>query len=221
MTLQALINKRDTFEIVRDQIALLLADEIANQRILAAAESANPLDYTLRIYAERSAPWEAFPSQTADTTPVVNVWFDSLQFDEMASNVIERQKVTGSYNIDIYGFGRSVEVVAAGFASGDETAAREAQRGARLVRNILMSAENTYLKMRGVVGRRRFQGINSFQPQPDGQNVFHVVGVRLVFLVDFNEFSPQYEGQELEGIDVKFYRAETGEILAEASIDYT
>ena len=41
----SLIDKQDSFEIVRDKIALILANEIASQQVLAKADSRNPDDW--------------------------------------------------------------------------------------------------------------------------------------------------------------------------------
>lgn len=220
MTLQSLINKRDSFEIIRDQIAAILATEIMNQRALAVSQSLNPDDWGLRVFSERASPVESFPDKTEDSTPVANVWFDSINFIDAGSNVMERQKAEGSFNIDVYGFGRS-RAAGTGHDAGDKTAALQAQRAIRLIRNILMAAENTYLGLRGLVGGRRFQSITSMQPQQDANNIFHVVGARLNLVVNFNEFSPQTEPVELEGVSAQVFRQETGEVIVSASYDYT
>lgn len=47
MTLQALIDKQDSVEIIRDQIAAILVQEIANQQALAIADSKDPALWTL------------------------------------------------------------------------------------------------------------------------------------------------------------------------------
>ena len=42
MTIQALIDKQDSFEIVRDKIGLILASESASQQALATAAAKDP-----------------------------------------------------------------------------------------------------------------------------------------------------------------------------------
>lgn len=213
-----LIDKQDNFEIVRDQIAAILALETANQMALAQAQSLDPADWDLDVYIERSNPWDGYSGSKAR---VVNVWFDSATADERASGVVERQTMLGTFNIDIVGFGVS-RADGAGQIAGDEDAARNAQRGLMLVRNILMAGEYTYLGLRGVVGRRFPSGINSFQP-PFLKNpeVDQALGIRLALQVRYDEFSPQYPPVELEYLSNRVERAEDGRLLAQVDFDYT
>lgn len=220
MTLPALIDKQDNFEIIRDQIAVILATEIANQRVLANEADKDPSDWKLRIFTERANPWEQWRDQQADTSPIVNVWFDGDTFDMASSNIVERQKATATYNIDCHGYGKSTDDPACGHIPGDRAAAFEAQRAVRLVRNILMAAENTYLGMRGVVWRRWTRGITMFQPQFGNVDALQVLGARLAFQVEFNELSPQVVPVDLELVSIDALRTEDGEILVEADYEY-
>ena len=216
-----LIDKQDNSEIVRDQIAAILATEVANQQALATADGKDPADYKLRIYIERSNPWEAFLNDQTDRSPIVNVWFDSSNFDKGASNIVERQKTEATFNIDCIGFGMSEDVPGGGHKAGDKEAALEVQRAIRLVRNILMAAEYTYLGMQGVVWQRWPQSITSFQPQIDGRQIQQIVGARLAFNVVFNEFSPQVPAVTLELVSAEVSRSEDGEVIVNADYDYT
>ena len=223
MTITTLIDKQDTSEIVRDQIAQILADEVASQMVLAVAGGKDPEDWKLRIFTERSNPWEQFlnPDETGfDDSPIVNVWFDSSTYDPAASNILERQKTEGVFNIDCYGYGRSKDDGGTGHEPGDKEAAFEVQRALRLVRNILMAATYTYLNLRGVVWQRWPQSITVFQPQLDGRQMQQIVAARLAFRVQYNEFSPQVESVELETVAVDVKRTEDGEIVAQAQYDY-
>lgn len=215
-----LIDKQDTFEIIRDQIAQLLADEVVNQMALATTAGKDAALWDLKIYTERSNPWEQFLNDPTKITPIVNVWFENESFDKAKSNVIERQTGTGVFNIDCYGFAVSEDDAGGGFLPGDREAAFTAQRAVRLVRNILMAAENTYLQLpRGTAWDRIPQAITIFQPALGGNQAQQVVGARLAFNVSYNEFSPQTAGEILELVSIDVKRAEDGEILAEA--DYT
>ena len=53
-------------------------------RELATAGGKDPADWKLRIFTERSNPWEEWLNIDADTdtSPVVNVWFDTSTFDQ-------------------------------------------------------------------------------------------------------------------------------------------
>lgn len=222
MTIATLIDKQDNAEIVRDQIAAILALESAAQVALATtAAKPDPNDWKLRVYQERANPWENLPSKTSDRSPVVNVWWDSSAFEANASNIVERQKSSTVINIDCYGYGKSANVGAGGHTCGDQDAAETVQRAVRLVRNILMAAEYTYLGLRGVVWRRWVDSITMMQPQQDNQNVHHVVGARLAFRVEFNEYSPQVVPETLDLLTADVLRAEDGEIVVEADYDYT
>lgn len=221
MTISTLIDKQDTFEIVRDQIGAILKIEIANQMQLATDAGKDPNDWKLRIFTERSNPWEEFLNEEVDTSPLVNVWFDNSNFDASKSNVVERQASETVYNIDCYGYGRSRDDGATGQILGDKEASFEVQKALRLVRNILMSAEYTYLGLRGTVWHRMPQSITAFQPQLDARQMQQIVGARLAFRVVFNEFAPQVEPVSIELLSVDVIRAEDGEIVFETDYDYT
>jgi len=217
----ALINKRDNFEVIRDEIAAILVLESANQQELAAADpSKDSNDWKLRVFTERSNPWEQFLNKQDDKSPLVNVWYDNSNFDPTASNAVERQKSETVFNIDCYGYGVSSDVPAGGHKAGDQEAALTVQRAVKLVRNILMAGEYTYLGLRGTVWSRWPQSITVFQPEIEGRQIQQVVGARLALRVEFNEFSPQVQAVELELVSVDVKRAEDGEIVAEADYEY-
>lgn len=216
-----LIDKQDNFEIVRDQIAAILATEVVSQMALATAGGKNASDWKLRIFSERSNPWEQLLNEQTDRSPIVNVWFDNSTFDPASSNSSERQKTEGVFNIDCYGYGVASDTVGGGHTPGDKDAAFEVHKALRLVRNILMAAEYTYLGLRGIVWHRMPQSITVFQPQLDGRQMQQIVGARLAFRVVFNEFSPQVPAETLELVSADVRRSEDGEIVAEADYDYT
>jgi hypothetical protein len=216
-----LIDKQDNFEIIRDEIAAILVTEVTNQMSLAAGEAKDPNDWKLRIFTERSNPWEQWLDKSDDKSPLINVWYDNSNFNQSASDTVERQKSEAVFNIDCYGFGISANEPAGGHSPGDKTAALEVQRAIRLVRNILMSAEYTYLGLRGTVWSRWTQSITVFQPEINGVQVQQVIGARIAFRVEFNEFSPQFEADVLELVSVDVKRTEDGEIVLEADYDYT
>jgi hypothetical protein len=215
-----LIDKQDTVEIVRDQIAAILTLEVANQMALASAASKDPNDFKLRIFTERSNPWDQFQNDPADRSPLVNVWWDTETFDKKASNSIERQKGDAVFNLDCYGYGKSSDNVAGGHNPGDKEAAFEAHRAVRLVRNIIMAAENLYLVLQGTVWGRFIQSITIFQPDQNAQVVQQIVAARIALAVSFNEFSPQVVAETLELLSVDVKRAENGEIVLEADYVY-
>lgn len=208
-----LIDKVDNVEIIRDQIAAILVVELAHQETLSG-------DPQPAVFTERSNPWDRV-SPTPATQPIINVWWDSSTFDESKSNVIERQKSETVYNIDCYGCSVSQDDGAAGHIPADERAAREAQRAVRLARNILMAGPYAYLGLRGLVWKRFPQTISLFQPQIDNRAGQRVVGARLALRVEFNEFSPQVAGEELETLMIDVFRKETGQLLLRAEYPST
>lgn len=221
MPITTLIDKQDSFEIIRDQIAAILVTEVASQIALATAEGKpNPNDWKLRIFTERSNPWEQLLNDQTDRSPIVNIWYDNSNFAMGKSNISERQASETVYNIDCYGYGLSKDDGAAGHIPGDREAAFEVQKAVRLIRNILMAAEYTYLGLQGLVGQRWPQSVTVFQPQLDGRQMQQIVGARLAFRVLFNEFSPQVEPVTLELLTVDVIRAEDGEIVLEADYEY-
>ncbi|MCK5641703.1 MAG: hypothetical protein KAJ19_12955, partial [Gammaproteobacteria bacterium] len=161
MTLSVLIDRPDNFEVVRDQIAQILANETVAQQALAVDGGKEPLLWAFRVFTERAAPWEPWLNQQTDTTPIINVWWDGGNVDGSASNPISRQTHDDRFNIDVFapGLGDNDQI------KGDEAAARNVQRVLRLVRTILMSPEYIYLELRGVVTARVPSSRQSFQPQ--------------------------------------------------------
>lgn len=223
MTIAALIDKQDNFEAIRDQIASILVTEIASQMTLATQAGKNPNDWKLRVFTERSNPWEEFldVDERTDRSPLVNIWYDNSNFVQGKSNIVERQASETVYNIDCYGYGMANDNPSGGHNPGDQEAALEVHKALRLVRNILMAAEYTYLGLQGLVWQRWPQAVTVFQPQLDGRQIQQVVGARLAFKVLFSEFSPQVEAQTLEFLSVDVLRTEDGEIALEADYDYT
>jgi len=218
MAIQALIDKKDNCEIIRDQIAAILALETASQQALATAASKDPDDWKFNVYLERSNPWEQF-IEGDDSTPIVSVWFNGDNLDEQRSNSVERRGYTGTYNIDVYGLGVSEDVDAGGQISGDEASAIETQRVARLVRNIIEASIYQYLGLRGTVWRRIIQSKTVFQPQQDGLYVQNVSACRLSLAVEYSELGPEYEGQELELVSNSVKRKEDGKVILDANYE--
>jgi hypothetical protein len=220
--IQNLIDRPDTFEVVRDKIALILATETASQQAKAVEEGKDPELWKLRIYTERSNAWEAFQDDNpVDKSPIVNVWFDSEAFPKNQGSTVDRQTARGMFNIDIVAVGVSGPDGLSGQKPGDKEAAFAAQRGLRLVRSIMMASNYTYLELRGLVAGRWPSDVSTFQPQTGARSAQHIIGARLALEVKYNEFAPQYEGEELEQLNATINRALDGEILIEAEYDYT
>lgn len=208
--LELIVNRLDNVELIRDQIAAILALELANQGVLSGGQP-QPT-----VFIERSNPWGQYLDPSPQMQPVINVWFDSSTFDESTSNVVERQTCDAIFNIDCYGAALSQDDGGAGHAPADLQAALEAQRAVRIARNILMAGPYTYLGLRGLVWKRFPQTISMFQPQIDNRALQRVVAARLALQVRFSEFSPQYVGETLESLVIEVLRKETGQLLISA-----
>lgn len=212
-----LIDTPDTFEVIRNKIAQILADESANQVALATvAGKPDPQQWALVVYSERATPWD----NTVSGEVLVNVWFDNASVDESASNTVEAQTMIGTFNVDVIGFSAS-KSNGAGHMPGDEGAALNAHRGLKLARKILMASQYTYLGMRGVVGKRLPQSITTFQPQLNDHAELHAVGARLAMQVKYEEFSPQFEPSILQELAVEIQRAQDGSVIANVEFDFT
>ncbi len=221
MSITTLIDKQDNFEVIRDQIAAILVLEVASQMALATTAGKDPDLWKLRVFKERSNPWEQYRDENSDRSPIVNVWYDNSNFDLSGSNILERQKTEAIFNIDCYGFGLARDDGNGGHIPGDKDAALTVQRAIRLVRNIMMAATYTYLGLRGLVWQRWPQSISVFQPELDNRSAVQIVGARIALRVIFNEFSPQVELETLEFLSIDVLNAEDGEILLETDYDYT
>lgn len=219
--LESLITKQDTFEIVRDQIVSILALEVANQQALAIAALEDPDDWTLDIYSERANPWEKFLNQQTDRAPIINVVLNSLTLDEAASTRSNATKTTGLYNIYCYAMGLTTDELSGGHNPGDKDAAYVCHRAIKLVRNILLASQNTYLQLQGTVIERKFETIEIFDPTFDENPIQNIVAARMGLRVVFNEFTPQTTPETLELLSVDVKRTEDGQIVAEADYDYT
>lgn len=222
--LPELIDKTDNFELLGLQIAGILANETASQQALAVTAGKDPALWKFGVFHERIDPWEQYlpdeDGNVEDESPIVNVALDPTNYPGAKGNVVERQTSETVYNIDCYGYAISQDDGGSGHIAGDAASALEAQRTVRLVRNILMAAQNLHLQLKGLVGRRWIQSITPFQPEQDGRQVQRVSAIRVALETQFNEFSQQHAGNPLEVnfIDVK--RALDGQVLISAQYNY-
>ena len=191
-----LIDKQDSNEIIRDQIAAILAVEIANQKALAIiAGKDNPDDYFFSVYIERSKPWES------GNMPLVNVLFDNDRFDNKNSNRVDRQRSVGTFYIDCYATKETTDDNA-----GDELSSKEADRIARLARNIIMAGEYTYLALgydelgvgNNLVTSRYVIRREKFQPDIRNEAYENIIACRLTIEIEYDELSPQAEMEDFE-----------------------
>ena len=222
--IDSLIDKQDNYEIIRDKIAQILADEIASQKALAVTAGKDPTLWDFTIYMERSNPFILARNTAGGVTgeaEIANVWLDNINYVD--GNVVDRKQPSTTINIDCVSAKSSQDNPAGGITlSADERASLDAERIGRLVRNILMSDVYTYLALRGVVGRRWITRMQKFQADRDDQPMENVMGFRVSLEVSHLEFSPQSTPVDLELIVTEIKRDEiTGEVLASVTVDTT
>lgn len=221
MTIDTLINKQDTSEIVRDQIAAILASETVAQQALATAAAEDPENWRFKVYLERSQPfndWLNADLETLDPAPLVNVSIDNYSCSERMGDPVTRQQSEAIFNIDCYGLGRA-RTNGVGHIAGDKDAALECQRIVRLVRNILMSANYIHLGLKGTVGKRWVTGVEFYDVPQEQRTVQQVMAARVRLMVTYNEFGPQHTPTTLEYLAVDIL--DGGQVLIEADYDYT
>lgn len=219
--LQTLLERPDNREIIRDQIAAILKVELDGQRQRAEGQGLDSEPYLVRVFTERSEPWAAFSAERKQ--PIICVWADNSTFDKGTSNVVSRQRCTGTFHVDCYGFGVS-EDSELGHIPADLMAVRESERTLRWARQILMSGFYTYLGFpqerylpqgsEQVVHGRWLSTITSFQPEMEARPVERVIANRLDLEVTFNEFATEYQGQPLEILALTMEKSPEGELLS-------
>lgn len=222
MTLPSLIDKQDTREVIRDQIAKLLLEESAAQQVHAVQAGKPPTKWNLRVFTNRTNPWDLYiaspDNETVDARPIVNIHFENANVDRGASNVVASQTYNGIFNIDVYGYGVASDAPT-GHIPGDHMASLEADSALTIVRNILMAAEYTYLGIPDTVDERMAETFDFFRPPIDERGAVQVHAHRMRLNVRYREFAPVATGQPLEEIGVAVSRKETGEVYLNATYD--
>ena len=172
----------DNIEIIRDQIAALLALELQKQHEIAVEkEDSAARDYDVAVYVENDNPLQYVDDNTPESNPFpcVNVSLDSSD-DGKGTASVNRQCMTAQFFVDCY---------ATGNTASDEDfgtkAALKAWKTARLVRRILRAEPNTYLRLRGIVGKVGFK-FQSGEPA-SAQSAICVKMVRVTLSVDYVE----------------------------------
>lgn len=211
-----LVETPDGFELVRDKIAEILAKETLLQQSQAQTAGYDPDNWKFLVYAERNRPWEIY-RDGGETTPIVNIWYDTDSFDRATSNSEDRQKTTSIYHIDCFAYAASKQTEG-GHTTGDESAAKAAHRIGRLVRRILMhpkyesfgfSDEENPIWHRWVTSRLAFQPTSSSGP------IQNVMGFRIDLEVQHNECIDLYPEVNLEQIMIQLFHEPDDQVRAE------
>lgn len=195
-----LISTPDNIEVIRDQIAGLLAVELENQaRLAEEAGDPNAADYKVAVFVENDDPLQYVDDQTpgANPFPCANISVDSTGQDKGTASV-GKQVMTAQFFVDVYATGNSAS------AGGEDFGTRatlKAWKTARLVRRVLRAEANTYLRLRGIVGRVTFKFQAGEPNRP--QAAIRVKMVRVTLGVDYVEDVPVTGGDGIELISAK------------------
>ena len=217
-----LIDKQDNFELVRNEIAAILAAETLNQQAKALAAGKNPELWKFEVYIERARIWESLSELEKPVAPVVSVYFESENFaGDQSYNALLQTADPGIFNIEIFATALSQKNVGDGYTTGDRTAILDCQRVIRLIRNILFSVpadstqpgqDYTFLNMRGVVGYRRIQSVVQFQPDYKKQAVV-VAAARIALAVKYIETALEGPDQPFELLQVQATTTTGGQVI--------
>lgn len=221
--IETLIQGDEAFELARDAVAAILAAETTSQQALATTAGEDPNAWRFSVYVERADPIERWLPAGPDPVPFVNVWWDSADLPEKNSSVSPTRE-NCTINIDCHAFAVSRDTPGGGHLPSDEAAAREVQRVARLVRQILDSGHYTYLGSPRPSADQwcygsRVRRLQSFQPQLDAQNVGRVHGCRVTLEARLNMQTKQVLGDVLEVLNITARREPDGKVVARALID--
>ncbi len=223
-----LIDKQDNFEVVDLQIAAILAQATIDQQALAVIATEDPDLWKFDVFSEKMNPFEVFQDDQ-DAFPIVNVWYDNSNFNPKDGDPSSKQVDSATYNIDVYAAAPASDNVAGGYNPVDQTSVLALHRIVRLVRNIIMHPDNTYLGLTqtvgsrtgNLIGRRWINSKEVFQPQIGDRPVQGVIACRVVLSVSFPEIPVNASFDTIEVIGVTAKRAVDGKVILEADFDTT
>lgn len=193
MALLTEIIQQQNFELVRDKIGAILAEELAGQAVLNFSEKALT---GVVVHVDRSV--------TFDHTelPAVNVFLDGGTYD---NETIEKQDGSYSYNIDIYTASKTSQNV-----SGDKNSLRNLQRLCGIIRAILQSPHYLTLGFsRPSVSVRSVKSIQIQDPRLN-QDALNTMYGRIILDVRFIEMAEQFKPVVSGGSDTEV-RLEEGD----------
>lgn len=216
--INVLIDKLDNFELIRNEIAAILLAEQAQQKALALAVLPTPKDanvYNFTLYIEKSTPWELIENaegQIISNTPIVNVFFSSATNDSAKSNSQSTQTFKGQFIIDLYTAKTSEHSNSTNaIQRGDYLAAMDCNRLIRIIRNIIMNANYTYLNLQGVVTNRAISSINVYYPGAQERPSENVMAARITLSIDYFENTSENTFPTLDVLQTNCISSETGE----------
>lgn len=157
------------FEVIRDRIALILADELANQSILQPSEDV----LKATVWLERFIPIDK------EEVPAIIVYTNNADYDDQNPKV---QKGENVYFIDCYAKAKHTDA-----EKGDQLASKKLSRLIGVIQYILSTEEYAYLNFApGLIQRRWVKSfiVDNGSGQGDGT---HSIKGRVEFHVIANE----------------------------------
>jgi len=217
-------------EIVRDQIALIIVNELQNQKSIAenlAATQPETLvgrqavsdldngifDIIQNIFIEKGTKFDG------SELPGMNIYYNRSDFPMNEGNPINHQVADASYTIEAHITAKHKQKDDE-IKYGDEKAARIAARTMGLIRAIIMSGQYVrlgYSKTDNLVWRRWVNSVDVIQPDYQESDAVHgTVGI-LNIAVKFNEIGPAVRGEILQKIiaeiNVKLHTSYDGKVI--------
>ena len=195
---ETLLNEPDNIEIIRDQIAALLAVDFAHQAELAAeAGVRSRRDYDVAVYVENENPLQYVDDEGPESNPFpcVNVSVESSD-GQRGTGSVNNQNMVATVYLDVYATGNTGSNEDFGMRAG-----LKAWKTARLCRRILRAEKNTFLRLRGIVGNMGWK-FQAFEPD-NSQSAIRVRIVRITLTVPYVEDVEITEGVldwEINGI---------------------
>lgn len=221
-----LVNRTlQAFEI-REKIATILEEEMANQRVLAVGLAENPIFWDARIYTQRRVPLAAFvdvpDNDSLNGRAIIHVEVASATEDSARPQTELTQGFTGDYTISCYGYG-TAQNTTEGHDPTDVVAATVAESTAALVYNLLRNAKLSILGMPGVVYQRTvnalmFSNPNIDHPEPG----IYIECIQLKVNVKYIEKVQENAGVPLQIVNLDVHKdVVDGQTLLTATISTT
>lgn len=181
---------QQNFELIRNKVGLIIAEECANQFILGATQ----LEH-LQVFVDRFVPIQV------EECPVVNVSLDSVSFT--AQDAIT-QTGEDKYFVDVYTRGKTTTT-----KRGDEISSFDCARILGIIRAILENPRyNTLGFAKPSIERVTVESIQMAQPN-DTKDASNIKMGRLSLLVKRRETVQLVEGDPSGGVNTSIKLAET------------
>jgi len=181
------VAEKATFELVRQQLAAILALELAEQQVLSSQDER----FDVTVFEERHDLVDFVRAET--NTRAVNVWFDSMR-QVQNSHAGTHVTYDAVFNLDVY-----ASIGATQTETGDRLSSLAAQAGANVVRQIICHEQYQDLALGPCYVSQRT--VNSVQSISTGGASEQLAAVRLTLLVRLGETAGIREALTLEQID--------------------